>query len=198
MGYDAWIYNLQSDPGVRWSACYARPWLLPCGTESWLARTPWVLGFFSGRVKPFVLWGGTGERPLEKRERGLPELLMVLAVNLKENYLLDPCVVFLATRSGECRFSSGKTCARTYGPPERETPLRGEHQKVWCELATGESPSPSTGLGRWSKMPQRDQLRKERGSKRAKKKRKAKTKQEEKYFPIKMIYPNLEYRQYLE
>ena len=67
---------------------------LPCGTESWLARTPWVLGFFSGRGKPLVLWGGTGVCPPGKREGGLPELLTVLAVILKENYLLDPCVDF--------------------------------------------------------------------------------------------------------
>ena len=104
----------------------ARPWLVPWGAESWfgLARTPWVLGFFSGRGKPLALWGRTGERPLEKRERGLPELLTVLAVILKENYLLDPCVVS-GTRSGECRFSSGKICARANGPPERKPPLRG-------------------------------------------------------------------------
>ena len=76
-----------------WSL-YGRPWLIPCGTESWLARTPWVLGFFSGRGKPLVLWGGTGVCPPGKREGGLPELLTVLAVNLKEKYLLDPCVDF--------------------------------------------------------------------------------------------------------
>ena len=48
----------------------ARPWLPPCGTESWPARTPWVepQGFFSGRGKPLVLWRGTGERPLVKRK----------------------------------------------------------------------------------------------------------------------------------
>ena len=39
----------------------------------------------------------------------------MLAVNLKENYLLDPCVVS-STRSGECRFSSSKICARVNGP----------------------------------------------------------------------------------
>ena len=70
------------------------PWLIPCGTESWPARTPWVLGFFFGREKPLVLWGGTGVCPPGKREGGLPELLTVLAVIPKENYLLDPCVDF--------------------------------------------------------------------------------------------------------
>ena len=75
-------------------ALWARLWLIPCGTESWLARTPWVLGFFSGRGKPLALWGGTGECPPGKREGGLPELLTVPAAILKENYLLDPWVDF--------------------------------------------------------------------------------------------------------
>ena len=126
----------------------ARPWLPPWGTESWPARTPWVLGFFSGRGKPLELWGGTGERPLEKKERGLPELLTVLAVILKENYLLDPCVVS-SDRSGEGRFSSGKICARANAPQNGRLLCGGAPANKSGALNAEEPPSPSTGPDRW-------------------------------------------------
>ena len=76
-------------------ALYARPWLLPCGTESWLARTPWVLGLFSGRGKTACTLRGEPVNVLSRKgKEDCRELLTVLAVNLKENYLLDPCVDF--------------------------------------------------------------------------------------------------------
>ena len=78
-------------------------------------------------------------------ERGLPELLTVLAVNLKENYLLDPCVVS-STRSEECRFSSGNICARANGPPERKPPLRGSTRESGA-LDAEEATLPFHGAG---------------------------------------------------
>ena len=87
---------------------------------------------------------------------------MVLAVNLKENYLLDLCVVSSNPLRG-VPFFLGQNLREGLRSPERETPLRGEHQKVWCALATGESPSPSTGLGRWGKTaPEGPPVEKER------------------------------------
>ena len=102
-------------------------------------------GFSPVGGKPLVLWGGTGERPLEKRERGLPELLTVLAVNLKENYLLDPCVVS-SNRSGELSFFLGQNLREGQWSPERKPPLRGDTRKSGA-LHAGKVPSPSTGLG---------------------------------------------------
>ena len=69
----------------------------------------------SSRGKPLALRGGTGASPLEKRERGLARnSWRCLRVILKET--CSTLAWFLATRSGECRFSSGKICARTNSP----------------------------------------------------------------------------------
>ena len=54
---------------------------------------------------------------------------MVLAVNLKENYLLDPCVVS-STRSGERHFFSGKTRARVNGPQNGSLHCRGTPESL--------------------------------------------------------------------
>ena len=97
----------------------ARPWLPPWGTESWPARTPWVKpqGFFSGRGKSLVLWRGNSVNVLsEKRERGLPDFLTALAGQPERELPARPLRGFLATRSGEGGFSSGKICARVNGP----------------------------------------------------------------------------------
>ena len=122
-------------------ALWARPWLLPLGTESWPARTPWVLGFFSSRGNRLYSEGEPVLVLSRKGKEDCPELLTVLAAILKENYLLDPCVVS-STRSGECRFSSGKICARTNGSPERKDSTAREHQKKTLVGSTLKSPPP--------------------------------------------------------
>ena len=170
-----------------------RPWLVPWGAESWLglARTPWVLGFFSGRGKPLVLWGGTGECSLEKRERELPELLTVLAVNLKENYLLDLCVVS-STRSGECRFPRAKF-ARGQTVPRTEASAAGEHQRVWCARRR-RSTLPFHGAGLLGLNASEGQLWK--GGEEEKNEKGKNLNKKEQKSGRKIIYSNLEYWHY--
>ena len=109
----------------------ARLWLPPWGTESWPARTPWVLGFFSGRGKPLVLWGGTGARPLEKRERGLPELLTVLAGQPWKRTTCLTLAWFLAPALGVPFFLGQNLREGQWSPRTEASTVRG-HQKVWC------------------------------------------------------------------
>ena len=87
--YDAQIYNLEFDPGG-----FLRPWLPPWGTESWPARTPWVLGFFSGGGNRLCSEGEPVQVLSKKGKRTAWNSLTVLAAIPKENYLLDPCVDF--------------------------------------------------------------------------------------------------------
>ena len=64
-----------------------------------------------------------------KGKEDCPELLTVLAVNLKENYPLDPCVVSsnpLWDVFPRAKFARGPTLPRT------EASTAGEHQNVWC------------------------------------------------------------------
>ena len=64
-----------------------------------------------------------------KGKEDCPELLTVLAVNLKENYLLDPCVVSSNPLWDVCpraKFARGPAVPRT------EASTAGEHQNVWC------------------------------------------------------------------
>ena len=78
-----------------------------------------------------------------KGKEDCPELLTVLVVILKENYLLDPCVVS-STRSGECRSSSSRICARANGPQNGRLPCWGSTRKSGA-LAAGDEPFLSTG-----------------------------------------------------
>ena len=80
---------------------------IPLGESLGRAGTSWVLEFFSGRGKLLALWGGTGVRPLGKRERGLPVPLKGACGQPWKRTSCLTLVGFLATRSGECRFSSG-------------------------------------------------------------------------------------------
>ena len=73
---------------------------------------------------------------------------MVLAVILKENYLLDPCVVSSNPLCGGSVFL-GQNLREGERPPGRETPMRGSTRKQSGALDAEEPPSPSTGLGRW-------------------------------------------------
>ena len=104
-----------------------------------------------------------------KGKEDCPELLTVLAVNLKENYLLDPCVVSSNPLWGG-RFSSSNICARTNGPPERKPPLRREHQKVWCARSR-RGTLPFHGVGSLGLNAPEDQLWKERANKKKTKKK---------------------------
>ena len=124
------------------------------------AGTPWVLGFFSGRGKPLALLGGTGARPLKKRERGLPGTPDGACGQPERELLARPWVdyplwgvpLFLGQK-----LSRGPTVPRT-----GDSSARGEP----------ESP-PSTGLGHWGKTPQRgDHLWKERAKNKKKKSKK--------------------------
>ena len=104
-----------------------------------------------------------------KGKEDCPELLTVLAVILKENYLLDPCVVS-GNPLWEARSPLGKICPGVNGSPGRETPLRGSTRKL-VRSTQKEPPTPSTGLGRWRQMLQRTQLWKEKEKKNKKKKK---------------------------
>ena len=107
----------------------ARPWLVHCGTESWPARTPWVSPVGGNRSHSE---GGSVLVLSRKGKEDCPELLTLLAVIPKET--CSTLAWFLAPGSGECPFSSGKICARTNGPPERKTPLRGSTRKqLWYD-----------------------------------------------------------------
>ena len=81
----------------------------------------------------------------------------MLAVNLKENYLLDPCVVSSNPLWGRL-FFLGRNLREGQRSPEREPPLRESTRKSGALDAEG-APSPSTGLG--LSAPE-DQLCKER------------------------------------
>ena len=75
---------------------------------------------------------------------------------------------FLATRSGERRFSSGKICARVHGPQNGRLHCAGAPESLVSSTQNG-YPLPSTGLGRWGYMPQRTNCGKGEKQERAKK-----------------------------
>ena len=109
---------------------------------------------------------------------------------------------FLATRSGECRFSSGKICREDFALlPERGRLHCGGVPDRSLVRSPQESPSPSTGA--WAagaKRPRGDHLWKEGKAREQKQKAKKKSRKkfQNKFFPVKIIYSNVEYRQYLE
>ena len=60
-----------------------------------------------------------------------------------------------STRSGEGSFSSGKICARANAPQNGRLLCGGAPENKSGALHAEESPSPSTGVGRWGLMLQR-------------------------------------------
>ena len=72
MDFDIEVDNLGCDSEV-FHRVRPRPWLPPWGTESWPAGAPWVSGFSPNGGNRLYSDGGTGECPLGKMERGLPE-----------------------------------------------------------------------------------------------------------------------------
>ena len=148
MSFDAQIYKLQFHSGVFQCSKH--------GLDSSLEEPS------PGQLGPHGSWGFSpvgGSRlysegePVyvlsRKRKEDCSELLTVLAVILTENCLLDPCVVS-STRSGECRFSSGKICARANGPQNGNLHWRGTPESlVDSTQKEAPSPSPSTGRDRW-------------------------------------------------
>ena len=128
----------------------ARPWLVPSGAESWPARAPWVSPVGGNRSH------SEGETVLVLSRKGkedYPELLMLLAVILKET--CSTLEWFLAPAQGSAVFPRAKF-ARGPTVPRTEDSTAGEHQQttLGCSTQTS-SPSPSKGLGRRGQLLQR-------------------------------------------
>ena len=111
----------------------------------------------------------------------------MLVVILEENYLLDPCVVS-STRSGECRFYSGKICARVNGSPERKPLLRGG-TRISGALHAGKGTLPFHGAG--AKCSRASPVVREEKRKKLVQEEKKKEKTHRR-----LIYSNLEYWHY--
>ena len=108
-----------------------------------------------------------------KGKEDCSELLTVLAVILKENYLLDPCVAS-STRSG-VPFFLGQNLREGQRLQNGRLHCGGAPENKSGALNADESPSPSTGLGSWGKMLQRTQLWKGRRKPKEKEKKKKKS-----------------------
>ena len=122
----------------------ARPWLVPCGKESWPASAPWVSPVGGNRSQ------SEGEPVLVLSRKGkedCPKLLMLLAVILKETWSI--LAWFLAPALGSAVFPRAKF-ARGPTVPRTEDSTAGEHQKTILVRSKQTSrPSPSTGRGCW-------------------------------------------------
>ena len=89
----------------------------------------------------------------EKRKEDCQNSWWVLAVNLKGNYLLDPCWVSSNPLWGVPLFL-GQNLSRGLTVPRTGDSTVVEHQtKVWCARRRRVT-LPSKGLGRWVKRPQ--------------------------------------------
>ena len=163
----------------------ARPWLIPWGTESWPARTPWVSPVGGNRSH------SEGEPVLVLSRKGkedCPELLTVLAVILKETW--STLAWFLAPALGSAVIPRAKFARGSMVPQNGSLHCEG-HQRVWCAPRRKGPPFPSTGLGSLGLNAPDDQLWKKRESKLSKNKS---TEKEEKKCR-RTIYSKLECRQ---
>ena len=171
----------------------ARPWLVPCGTESWLARTPWVLGFSPVGGNRLYSEGEPVQVLSRKGKEDCSKLLTVLAVILKGGLPTRPLRGFLATRSGEDRFSSRKVCTRANGPPDGGDSTAREHQTKPLVSSTQKSHPPlPRGWITGAKCSREPTVEREGGRREQIKSQKRKNRKEERK-AAKLIYSNLEY-----
>ena len=107
MDFDIEVDNLGCDSEV-FHRVRPRPWLPPWGPESWSAGAPWVSGFSPNGGSRSYSDGGTGECPLGKMERGLPEPPDGTCGQPDRRITRLTLGGFPAPRPREGRFSSGK------------------------------------------------------------------------------------------
>ena len=108
----------------------ARPWLPPWGTESWPARTPWVLGFSPVGGNRVYSEGGPVNDLSRKGKEDCRNSWWCLRSTRKRT-TCSTLAWFLALALGSAVFPRAKF-ARGPTVPRTEASAAGEHQKVWC------------------------------------------------------------------